>query len=46
VYVTHGYVPVMVRWLAERGLDARAFETRYGEEEDDADVAEAQATAP
>jgi putative mRNA 3-end processing factor len=36
VYVTHGYVPVMVRWLAERGLDARAFETRYGEEEDDA----------
>jgi putative mRNA 3-end processing factor len=36
VYVTHGYVPVMVRWLTERGLDARAFETEYGNEEDDA----------
>jgi putative mRNA 3-end processing factor len=34
VYVTHGYVPVMVRWLSERGLDARAFETRYGDEEE------------
>jgi putative mRNA 3-end processing factor len=34
VYVTHGYVAVMVRWLMERGLDARAFETRYGEEEE------------
>jgi putative mRNA 3-end processing factor len=34
VYVTHGYVAVMVRWLTERGLDARAFETRYGDEED------------
>ena len=36
VYVTHGYVPVMVRWLTERGLDARAFETQYGGEQDDA----------
>jgi len=36
VYVTHGYVPVMVRWLTERGLDARAFETKYGDEDDDA----------
>jgi putative mRNA 3-end processing factor len=35
VYVTHGYVPIMVRWLTERGLDARAFETKYGDEEDD-----------
>jgi hypothetical protein len=34
----------MVRWLAERGLDARAFETRYGEEEDD-DATETPATA-
>jgi putative mRNA 3-end processing factor len=34
VYVTHGYVPVMVRWLTERGLDARAFETKYGEEDE------------
>ncbi len=44
VYVTHGYVPVMVRWLTERGLDARAFETKYGDEEDDglAPAAEAE----
>ncbi len=39
VYVTHGYVPVMVRWLGERGLDARAFETRYGEEDDEPEAA-------
>jgi putative mRNA 3-end processing factor len=45
VYVTHGYVPVMVRWLTERGLDARAFETRYGEEEDD-DAGGASAAEP
>ena len=36
VYVTHGYVPVMVRWLEEQGIDARAFETNYGGELDDA----------
>jgi putative mRNA 3-end processing factor len=35
VYVTHGYVPVMVRWLAAQGLDARAFDTEYGDEQDD-----------
>lgn len=32
VFVTHGYVPAMVRWLSEQGLDARAFETEYGGE--------------
>ena len=32
VIVTHGSVPVMVRHLASRGLQAGAFETRYGEE--------------
>lgn len=35
VFVTHGYVPVMVRWLAEQGLEARAFETEFGTHEDD-----------
>jgi putative mRNA 3-end processing factor len=30
VIVTHGYVPVMVRWLNQRGLQARAFQTEYG----------------
>ncbi len=34
VYVTHGYVPVMMRWLQEQGLQAKSFETKYGEDED------------
>ena len=42
VIVTHGQVPVMVRWLCENGLEAEAFETEYG---DDADP-ELEATAP
>jgi putative mRNA 3-end processing factor len=29
VVVTHGYVPVMVRWLTEQGLEALAFETAF-----------------
>ncbi|CAG9180356.1 ligase-associated DNA damage response exonuclease [Cupriavidus pampae] len=41
VIVTHGNVPVMVRYLSERGWRAQAFETAYGEEED----ADAQAVA-
>ncbi len=32
VIVTHGSVPVMVRYLSERGLQAGAFETEYGNE--------------
>ncbi len=32
VIVTHGQVPVMVRWLCENGLDAEAFETEYGDD--------------
>jgi putative mRNA 3-end processing factor len=35
VIVTHGFVPVMVRWLAGQGLDARAFDTEFGGEEGD-----------
>ena len=35
VRVTHGSVPVLVRWLTEQGLDAQAFETEYGDEEGD-----------
>jgi len=35
VFVTHGYVPVMVRWLASQGYEACAFETEYGGEQDD-----------
>ncbi|HWL75619.1 MAG TPA: DNA ligase-associated DEXH box helicase, partial [Burkholderiaceae bacterium] len=33
VIVTHGQIPVLVRWLSEHGLDASAFETEYGDEE-------------
>ena len=36
VIVTHGQVPVMVRWLTEQGLRAEAFSTEYGHEDDDA----------
>ena len=35
VIVTHGSVPVMVRWLREQGLDAQAFDTQYGGDDDD-----------
>lgn len=34
VIVTHGQVGVMVRWLQQNGLDAGAFTTEYGAEED------------
>jgi putative mRNA 3-end processing factor len=33
IRVTHGSVPVLVRWLSEQGLDAQAFETEYGDED-------------
>ena len=33
VIVTHGSVAVMVRYLTERGLQAQAFETEFGQEE-------------
>jgi putative mRNA 3-end processing factor len=35
VFVTHGSVQVMVRWLTESGLDAQGFKTEYGDEDDD-----------
>ena len=35
VIVTHGQVPVMVRWLCENGLDAEAFETEYGDDDEE-----------
>ncbi len=38
VFVTHGQVPVMVRWLTEQGLEARAFETEFGGGDDGAEV--------
>ena len=35
VIVTHGSIPVMVRWLTEQGLQAEAFATQYGGDDDD-----------
>ena len=40
VIVTHGYEAVMVRWLAEQGLEASAFDTEYGDNDDDEPAAE------
>jgi putative mRNA 3-end processing factor len=37
VIVTHGSIPVMVRWLRQIGLDAKAFETEFGDEDDNAE---------
>jgi putative mRNA 3-end processing factor len=34
VVVTHGAIGVMVRWLCQNGLDAKAFETEYGDEDE------------
>lgn len=46
VIVTHGSVPVMVRWLRQNGYDAGAFETEYGDEEAGADADATAGTAP
>ena len=34
IIVTHGQIPIMVRWLQQSGLQAAAFDTEYGEEEE------------
>ncbi len=36
VIVTHGYEAVMVRWLRERGLQADAFKTEFGDDSGEA----------
>lgn len=33
VYVTHGSTATLVRWLCERGIDARPLRTQFGDEE-------------
>jgi putative mRNA 3-end processing factor len=43
VIVTHGSIPVMVRWLRQIGLDAKAFDTEYGAEDDEDDEAVGEA---
>lgn len=45
VIVTHGSIPVLVRWLCQIGLDAKGFDTEYGEEDDESAEA-APAPAP
>ncbi len=35
VWVTHGYTGPVVRWLQERGVDARAVQTRFEGESDE-----------
>lgn len=45
VIVTHGYEAVMVRWLREQGLEAGAFETEYGAEEDGREQGAAEVVA-
>jgi putative mRNA 3-end processing factor len=45
VIVTHGQVPVMVRWLQEQGLQAQAFETQFGEEDNENALAPLQETS-
>ncbi|HEY1102037.1 MAG TPA: ligase-associated DNA damage response exonuclease [Burkholderiaceae bacterium] len=39
VIVTHGSVPVMVRHLTEAGYQAQAFDTEYGDDRIEADLA-------
>jgi putative mRNA 3-end processing factor len=48
VIVTHGAIPVMVRWLRQVGLDASGFDTEYGDGDNDneADAAEPVEPAP
>ncbi|UXY51777.1 ligase-associated DNA damage response exonuclease [Pseudomonas tohonis] len=41
VFVTHGSVNVLVRYLSEQGLDAQAFSTEYGDEDEPASAPEA-----
>lgn len=44
IIVTHGQIPIMVRWLQQNGMDAGAFDTEYGGEEEVAEVAEGATT--
>ena len=45
VIVTHGQIGVMVRWLRQNGLDAAAFQTEYGTEDDEVKTPEGIAHA-
>ncbi|MDQ6627502.1 MAG: ligase-associated DNA damage response exonuclease [Pseudomonadota bacterium] len=45
VIVTHGYEAVMVRWLTDQGFEASAFQTEYGDTDDELPAATAEAVA-
>ncbi len=46
IVVTHGSIPIMVRWLCQNGYDAKGFDTEYGDDEaEDGAPAEAQPEA-
>lgn len=45
IIVTHGSIPIMVRWLQQNGLEAGGFETEYGDDEADDKVAMVQNAA-
>jgi putative mRNA 3-end processing factor len=45
VWVTHGYVAVLVRYLGENGIEAQGLQTRFEGERDDAPEEE-EASAP
>ncbi len=47
VFVTHGSIAILVRWLTEQGLDAQGFRTEYGDEDGDGeDSVGSKAAAP
>jgi putative mRNA 3-end processing factor len=46
VIVTHGSIPIMVRWLRQVGLDASGFDTEYGDEDEATEAAAGPAPEP
>lgn len=46
VFVTHGQVHPLVRWLCEQGLQAQGFQTEYGGEEEATELAGAMPETP
>lgn len=42
IWVTHGYTGVVVRWLLEQGLDAKALATPYSDDLEEAESVESE----
>lgn len=45
VIVTHGSIPILVRWLQQNGLQASGFDTEYGDDEAEENAPAAAAAA-